>query len=696
MSQVLRDFWLKDDLFRQIDEHREAIETLLRDVKDVWPDACRQLLTEFRSCLGIKDPIQQLVRLKTLYRDAKQVKREAPEQGEGLEWHGPWQRPDQPKPRHDAEGELLAEIMNQRKVIDPILRDLKSVWPDAFQQLEAMYNESLTENDPLQQLLRLQAVHRDAVQARMDAPEVGEGLIREDVWNRPGEASEHELFEEIVALLELPDSMSIVFSTEQADLFSRLSSNLTENNAAEKKKQLVALRADAAALKKKAVDLHYSTERSSTVIAELSALVPWRQRDLRSEFSQSLASFDPDTANAFLTKIQKELNDLKAESPKRSQAAVTFVNETKPAALKELPFDRKVELLTDLRLGDASSLEERTRAMALLYENMELEESFKKTDDELRQNVLQQLKNDELVRNASRNWNGMNAEAKVKALKQALAIQCQQIGIDPPPPVKLYSDPTVKVDEDKKLTCAGYYSPQERSIYLNDDSATFKGDFDDALDTIIHENTHNYQRKLVDDLVAGRLLPGDPNYQQAVLFQLNTLKPGYVNNGPGYKEQPLERHAWLAGGEARRLFSEDAITEARVLIEEMQKWQNEHSSERERITNWCDFVTKAIDSGRTNEITRATRTYGMAFKDLVQDNAKPQTSDDVKPTGLKAEADEFVKEMQAWVKKHPSYAAKVDRLVEDLEDIRPNQARRLAQKLELTKSIFQGYVKQDA
>ena len=103
----------------------------------------------------------------------------------------------------------------------------------------------------------------------------------------------------------------------------------------------------------------------------------------------------------------------------------------------------------------------------------------------------------------------------------------------------------------------------------NDSGANFNEDFDDSLDTIIHENTHNYQHKLVARLEAGEIRPTDPEYNQAVLFQLNFA--GYLESTDegheAYAKQPVEMHAWLAGGEAHRLFLDDAKLRAATIVE---------------------------------------------------------------------------------------------------------------------------------
>src|SRR5262249_38296782 len=77
-------------------------------------------------------------------------------------------------------------------------------------------------------------------------------------------------------------------------------------------------------------------------------------------------------------------------------------------------------------------------------------------------------------------------------------------------------------------------------------------DFGQILDTVIHENTHAYQNKLIKDLNDGTLKEGDLEYEQALLFREN--EQGYVDNSndnplqaQAYQREPLEIHAMTMG-----------------------------------------------------------------------------------------------------------------------------------------------------
>src|SRR5207247_1032005 len=89
-------------------------------------------------------------------------------------------------------------------------------------------------------------------------------------------------------------------------------------------------------------------------------------------------------------------------------------------------------------------------------------------------------------------------------------------------------------------------------------------DFQEALDTAIHETSHAYQHVLIDQLKevdAGTRTPPPPRdweMDQARLFQLNNDAYEDGGDNDAYKNEPLEKHAWLAGNTAALLFNIDA------------------------------------------------------------------------------------------------------------------------------------------
>jgi hypothetical protein len=133
------------------------------------------------------------------------------------------------------------------------------------------------------------------------------------------------------------------------------------------------------------------------------------------------------------------------------------------------------------------------------------------------------------------------------------------------PPIRLFREGPQVVDDitGEELYECGGYEPGTGKIKLNARAPAFL-DFDETLNTIIHENTHNFQQALVAALEAGLIdKDAEPEkYHQAVLFQLNMPPLGYLNpedvdrddpDGDPYERQSTERHAWAAGKQAGRL-----------------------------------------------------------------------------------------------------------------------------------------------
>lgn len=125
---------------------------------------------------------------------------------------------------------------------------------------------------------------------------------------------------------------------------------------------------------------------------------------------------------------------------------------------------------------------------------------------------------------------------------------------DSPPEIVTYNDPG-----SKNLIDNGYFNPNDGKIYLNTDpKASLGRDLATTLDLIFHENSHNYQDKLVkrlDPSSPDPLDPADPEYNQAVLFALNDGPHSYVKgeeNFEDYKKQPLEEHAHDNGPKTAR------------------------------------------------------------------------------------------------------------------------------------------------
>src|SRR5262249_6694126 len=128
---------------------------------------------------------------------------------------------------------------------------------------------------------------------------------------------------------------------------------------------------------------------------------------------------------------------------------------------------------------------------------------------------------------------GPTKDEKLNLMREAIAAQCAALGIDPPPEVvEVDESPKIVRNDDgstSELIEDGYFNPDDGKIYINTNAkSSFHKSMERALDTALHENSHNYQAKLVKQLEDGTLKPGDPEYQQALMFQANDGPRGYV------------------------------------------------------------------------------------------------------------------------------------------------------------------------
>lgn len=189
---------------------------------------------------------------------------------------------------------------------------------------------------------------------------------------------------------------------------------------------------------------------------------------------------------------------------------------------------------------------------------VQLDEDFTARYDKVCDTVADNLAKDEDVKEAFKDWKKWTKDpqaliankAKIeKAMKQVLKIQSEALGL-PPTAVETYSNPSEPGD------CGGW-SGSDNRININLNSADF-GDFKELLDTLTHENTHAYQEKLIKDFRAGNIPEGDPNYNAAMVLEMND-SAGYVspseskefrkldNSKNPYMDQVCEKHAWRAG-----------------------------------------------------------------------------------------------------------------------------------------------------
>ena len=225
-------------------------------------------------------------------------------------------------------------------------------------------------------------------------------------------------------------------------------------------------------------------------------------------------------------------------------------------------------MLVNLRRGGGKNHKDCREAMIKMQKAVPLEKDFKKKDSVMRKTVQDKLVGSKELRDARRKWASLgnteeNNKEKTKALEAALKIQCdvmrEKWGVDVAmPPLELYKAGPSGQDEltGEDQFESGNFVPETGKIKINLQAPSFK-DFDSVLNTVIHENTHNFQHALVEALEAGQIdKDAEPEkYNQAVLFQLNMPPLGYLNaeDGDAYELQSTERHAYKAGNQAAEL-----------------------------------------------------------------------------------------------------------------------------------------------
>jgi hypothetical protein len=231
--------------------------------------------------------------------------------------------------------------------------------------------------------------------------------------------------------------------------------------------------------------------------------------------------------------------------PKAAKVKDTTDKVTKmsDADLKKLSPADKVQMVKDL-LGNGKPSKEARAAQRKVYQAMELDPDFMKRDEARGKQIADDLKGDKDLEKARDGWGATNEKDKVAALKKVVEAQSKRLGI-PPPEIVIEHNPP-----EGGLITNGYFDPSDGKLHLNMDPASSIHDFEKAVDLSVHENAHNYQDHLVKDLKSGKIKPGDPDYTQATMFEVNDLPNGYVDGHEDYatyQKQPFEDHSWHTG-----------------------------------------------------------------------------------------------------------------------------------------------------
>jgi hypothetical protein len=230
----------------------------------------------------------------------------------------------------------------------------------------------------------------------------------------------------------------------------------------------------------------------------------------------------------------------------RAEKAQQLVANTNDAVLMKLPVREQLALLKLLR-GDLTRQppsEARWKpflaAQSKLYVAMQLDPQFLRHEKQVRHDVINELRKDKkMLQDAQALWHAYTPAQRRQVILKVAQAHSTALGCDPPRDVRFSADPEVK----------GYqWRPHERVIVVGTTNRRFT-DFEDMMDGVFHENSHNWQDQLVKDFrqqdPATR--ERNPLHAQALIFAAN--QPFY-NDGTdyyAYRLQPVEAHAYRTG-----------------------------------------------------------------------------------------------------------------------------------------------------
>jgi hypothetical protein len=262
--------------------------------------------------------------------------------------------------------------------------------------------------------------------------------------------------------------------------------------------------------------------------------------------------------------LEKACNDLLAEATKLDSTgqadADTAANEVdalaKNGQLAAKPLDYKLDQLKKLRgtsSFDKNDNKKQFEAQREIFRAMTLDPAFVAEDKKARAAVVTKLTGDAAakarLKDAKANWSSKTDDEKKAVLEEALMAQSEALGFGANvPPIDVVRKPPVG-----GISNNGQMRPDGK-IEINLDPSSSVHDFEKALDLIFHENSHNYQNKLIKQLEDGTLTKGMPQYDQARVFQMNQatefgsyIRDDNMDDFDDYQKQPIEDHAHTNG-----------------------------------------------------------------------------------------------------------------------------------------------------
>jgi hypothetical protein len=267
-------------------------------------------------------------------------------------------------------------------------------------------------------------------------------------------------------------------------------------------------------------------------------------------------------------RAQNEIDGLSARPPnQQSQDAINFATTCDELVLVAISPKHQADLLKAMRSDEgvirANSVGY-TVAKGKVFKATKLDEKFLEAEKAKQVEVMNELmatSRAELLK-ARDEWPIMTDQERIKIIDKVVSVHCEKMGFKKPKKMMFQESESAytskgkgkgKESEEKAAidSTNGGFDPKTGNILLYKKGSK-TGDLESILNLIFHENSHNWQVQLATQFRENKIAKNDPLYTQAMLFNENEY--GYTSDqSNGYREQPEEAHAFLAGPTMARL-----------------------------------------------------------------------------------------------------------------------------------------------
>jgi hypothetical protein len=259
-----------------------------------------------------------------------------------------------------------------------------------------------------------------------------------------------------------------------------------------------------------------------------------------------------DDAKALFDGLDREWPELESNAVEIAGEVLLMTQEE----LHKLDPRRKTEMMRTLAAVDTEKGSKSRLAQFALLQSMQMDEKFEAKSNKQCNDVSEALTKDPTLKDAKSSWGvwsrddatrAVNFNKLLKVAETILKTQSDILRKDLPE----LQTPKIKVVEANERYF-GNFDNKTKTININRNSKEI-WDLKELINTVTHENTHNYQHTMIEH--AKKFKDGDDDYDQLLMFQVND-DSGYVDsaeaeeagNYKSYKRQPMERHAFQVGG----------------------------------------------------------------------------------------------------------------------------------------------------